>query len=287
MRILFLDQFSAFGGAQLCLRDMLSEVRRRGWEAEVMAPGNGPLLAFARDCGFDAHTVPMAEYSSSCKAASDWVGFGLGMARSAWMVRRALRERPADLIYVNGPRVLPAAIQREAPVIFHAHSVVSMGWARAVAGWSLRRARAMALACSEFAARPVEAAIGRRVPVIYNGVADCGFRPRVTGRGPIRVGLLGRIAPEKGHLDFINAARRLSGNPNLRFCVIGEALFSTANMSAPCAHSASLPESSFAAGPMTWRACSTSLTFWPCPRRAGGEHAGGDGGDVRRHVRDR
>ena len=80
---LFLDQFSAFGGAQLCLRDVLAEVRRRGWEAEVMAPGNGPLLAFARDCGFDAGTLPLAEYSSSRKAASDWWGFGFGMARSA------------------------------------------------------------------------------------------------------------------------------------------------------------------------------------------------------------
>ena len=143
------------------------------------------------------------------------------------MVRRALQQRPVDLIYVNGPRVLPAAIQPHAPVVFHAHSIVGAGWARAIAGWSLRRARATALACSEFAARPVEAATGRQVEIVYNGVTDCGFGPRVAGRGPVCVGLLGRIAPEKGHLDFIDAARRLSGNPHFKFRVIGDALFSS------------------------------------------------------------
>jgi len=47
VRIVFLDQFSDFGGAQLCLRDVIEEVSSRGWQAEVMAPGAGPLARVA------------------------------------------------------------------------------------------------------------------------------------------------------------------------------------------------------------------------------------------------
>lgn len=231
MRVLFLDQFSDLGGAQLCLRDVLIEVRRRGWDAEVMAPGNGPLLDFARDCGFDARILPIAEYSTGARAVADIARFGVGMARSARLVRLALQQRPADLIHVNGPRLLPAVLRgsvpRDTPVVFHAHSVLTTRYARALAGWSLRRTRATAIACSKFAARPVQNAIGGHpVRVVYNGVADCGFRPRAPQRGrALRVGLVGRIAPEKGHLDFIRAAQLLQG-AGLQFSIAGAALFS-------------------------------------------------------------
>ncbi len=227
MRILFLDQFSHFGGAQLCLRDVLAEVRRRGWDAEVMAPGSGPLLDFAGDCGFDSQTLRIPEYSTHREAGADFLRFGSGLARTAGMVRRALRERGFDVVYVNGPRVLPAAIQGHAPVIFHAHSVATTKFARMIVSWSLRRVRATALACSEFAAGLIREALGEHaVRVVYNGVADCGFRPHGNNDGPIRIGLLGRISPEKGHLDFLHAARALADDPNLRFVIVGAALFS-------------------------------------------------------------
>ena len=231
MRILFLDQFSHLGGAQFCLREVLEEVRSRGWEAEVMAPGSGPLLDFARECGFDSYTLPIPEYSSHREAGADFLRFGSGLARAAALVRRALRERRFDIVYVNGPRVLPAAIQRQTPVVFHAHSVATSKYAQAIVNWSMRRVRAKALACSRFAASPIEAALGEGVvQVVYNGVADCGFRPRgqphANPDGPIRIGLLGRISPEKGHLDFLDAARALADDRNLRFSIIGAALFS-------------------------------------------------------------
>ncbi len=226
MRLMVLDQFSDFGGAQLCLRDVLLEARRRGWEAEVMAPGNGPLLEFVRDCGFAARTLPIARYATSRNAVLHGLRFGIGIIRCARAVRQALRDRPADLIYVNGPRVLPLVTDAGAPVLFHAHSVLTSRVARSIAVCCLRRARASALACSEFAARPVRAAFAaNRVRVIYNGVADC-FRPRTPRPGPVRVGLIGRIAPEKGHLDFLQAARLLAGRPDLRLSIIGAALFS-------------------------------------------------------------
>ena len=226
MRLLVLDQFSELGGAQMCLADVLREARGRGWEAEVMAPGHGPLLDFARECGFRALSLPVAGYATSRKAALDGIQFGFGMVRSARAVRQALRDHPADLIYVNGPRILPLAAGAGAPVLFHAHSILTSRVVRAIAAWCLRRSHASVVACSEFAAGPLRAVLGaERVRVIYNGVAD-HLRLRAPRRGPLRVGLVGRIAPEKGHLEFLQAARLLAGRSDVRFVIAGAALFS-------------------------------------------------------------
>jgi glycosyltransferase involved in cell wall biosynthesis len=227
VRILFLDQFSDLGGAQLCLRDVLIESRRRGWYVEVMAAGNGPLLAFARECGLAARSLPLSEYPHSRAAAADALRFSAAMARTAHAVQRRLRECRADLVYVNGPRLLPATIRLHAPVMFHAHSVPATRYARAIVRWCLRRANAAALACSQFASQPIRGAIGEEaVRVVYNGCAEFGFRPRLPRHGPLRVGLAGRIAPEKGHLDFLHAASILAGDGGLQFVVAGSALFS-------------------------------------------------------------
>ena len=227
MRILILDQFSEFGGAQLCLRDILSEIRRRNWSAELMAPGHGPMIEIARGLGFEATSLPLREYATIQSAMRHAAGFAAAMVRCRKRVRSALRERQADLVYVNGPRVLPLAVQADVPVLLHAHSLVMGKSARIIANVCLRQAGATALACSQFAAAPVRKALGdAAVRVVYNGVADCGFRARhATGR-PLRVGVLGRIAPEKGYLDFIEAAHLLKGDRGLLLTIIGSGLFS-------------------------------------------------------------
>ena len=58
-------------------------------------------------------------------------------------------------------------------------------------------------------------------------MADLGYRAPRFREAQVRVGIIGRIAPEKGHLDFIRAARilRSSGN-DVRFTIHGAGLFS-------------------------------------------------------------
>ena len=227
MRIVFLDQFSDFGGAQLCLRDVLEEVSRRDWQAEVIAPGAGPLLDFARERGFGTQSLPITRYSNGSKTASDVLRFGVDMARSASTLRRVLRERPADLIYVNGPRILPAVSGLRVPFLFHSHSLLDKQYARAIAGWVLRGPNTRVLTCSEFTAQPLRKLVGgAAVRVVYNGVSDHGFRPRKATAGPVRVGILGRIAPEKGHLDFLRAAVAMPDRKHMQFYITGSALFS-------------------------------------------------------------
>jgi glycosyltransferase involved in cell wall biosynthesis len=113
--------------------------------------------------------------------------------------------------------------------LFHSHSLLDKQYARAIAGWVLRGPDTRVLTCSEFTAQPLGKLVGAdSVRVIYNGVSEHGFRPRNATAGPVRVGILGRIAPEKGHLDFLRAASAMPDRANVQFSITGAALFSDA-----------------------------------------------------------
>lgn len=210
MKILFLDQFSETGGAQLCLRDVMAECAARGWQTILMAPG-------IRGC-----TLPIRKYSNGRKTLLDRAHFGFDVPRMKIAVRRVIAREKPDLIYANGPRVLPAVTGLACPVVFHAHSCVR-GWAECrIVRWSLRSARATVIAASGYVAARLESA-----QVIYNGVADLWRGPRSFERRTARVGFLGRIAPEKGLADFVRAAKQLAQDrADVEFLVCGEPLFS-------------------------------------------------------------
>ncbi len=61
-----------------------------------------------------------------------------------------------------------------------------------------------------------------QIRVVYNGVQDCGGSMRQAG-GSLRIGIIGRVAPEKGHVDFLRMARELTtaGLP-CRFVICGD-----------------------------------------------------------------
>lgn len=223
MNILFIDQFSDPGGAQRCLMDLLPEVQRRGWTPCLMAPGNGELTDWCWQSGIPVHTLPLRRCANGTKTAMDLLRFGFDMPRMAAAIRSVIAEKGIDIVYVNGPRVLPAvAGLSRVPVIFHAHSLIGQVYASTIAELSLRLAHATVIAASKFVARTQ-----RNARVIYNGVADLSLGPRSFVGRPTRVGIIGRIAPEKGQLDFVRAARLLgggSGSP--QFLVYGAPLFS-------------------------------------------------------------
>lgn len=222
MRILFIDQFSELGGAQLGLRDIMLEGRRRGWDMAFLAPGDGPLFRFCEAAGVRAQSIPAIPYGSARKSAVDVLRYGFDMSRAALMIRDFAQRQNSDLIYVNGPRVLLAAAAASRPFIFHLHSLLDKRYSRIIARSCLRGNRGTAIAVAQFVAR----GLGPAVRVIYNGVADQGYLPRYSIRRPARIGIIGRIAPEKGHVDFIRAARLM---PDARFIVFGSALFSDPN----------------------------------------------------------
>jgi len=223
MNILIVDQFSQPGGAQQGLINLLPEVRARGWHAHMLAPGDGELIRWCREHGVPVYPLPLGSYSSGGKNALDILRYAFDVPRMMLAIRRIVADQGIDLVHINGARALPGAWNINRRVVFHAHSPVSGTLPRGLTELMVRRSRASVIAVSKF--------VALRYPdarVIYNGVPDYGPVRKVALRAT-RIGLVGRIAPEKGHLDFVSAARTISEvSPDSRFFVYGERLFSEA-----------------------------------------------------------
>jgi glycosyltransferase involved in cell wall biosynthesis len=222
MNILFLDQFSDLGGAQRCLLELLPAVRDCGWQAHVAAPGNGALRDQAIALGASYRSIGSGPYQSGGKSISDLFRFARELPRLAGEIAGLAADCHAGIVYVNGPRLLPAAslgLPAGVPLVFHCHSHLHQRYAAALAGLSLASARATVIASCRFVAEPLRLYV--KSTVIYNGV-EAG--PRSARPDAHRIGVLGRIAPEKGQLDFLKAARLLP--PGYRFVICGAPLFS-------------------------------------------------------------
>ena len=223
MRILFLDQFSELGGAQHALLDTVDAVQQRGWQLQVLIPGSGALVEALRSRNVAVTEIPCGPYGSGHKSVADSMRFALDLRRQVRRINDLIAGAKIDLVYVNGPRLLPAAVlatPRHVPILFHLHSHLSGSGLRVVR-WSIRRRAVSVVGCSKSVLEPLE----RKWHVILNGVPDAGYRERSFDR-PWRIGIIGRILPEKGQMEFVNAAASLNDEfPEARFVICGAPLF--------------------------------------------------------------
>jgi glycosyltransferase involved in cell wall biosynthesis len=223
MRLLLLDQFSDLGGAQQCLLDLLPAIAVRGWKALIGMPGTGEMFARVRELGCEAETISCGPYGSGPKSARDMARFAVDTPGLVSEIRRLAARIDAELLYVNGPRLLPAAAlaRLSRPVIFHAHSYLAPGMMRQIAAASLCGMKARVVAQSKFVGEPWD-----RVSVIYNGVAGPSGLSGPPSNGPPTVGCIGRIAPEKGQLEFVKSAALVHRSmPECRFVLYGAPMF--------------------------------------------------------------
>jgi len=229
MRVMLLDQYSELGGAQRMLLDLLPALRAREWPAVAALPGDGPLWESVQAQGFEAVPIDCGVYASGRKPARDMSRFAGEIPRLAREIRSLAGKFQPDLLYINGPRLLPAAAWARVrkPVLFHAHIAVSQTLARRAAGFALARLDAQVVTVCHAVAEAWRPFVGRdRVSVIYNGVAGPATQAsRPAARA--RIGCIGRIAPEKGQREFLAAATKIhSALPESRFVICGAALFS-------------------------------------------------------------
>jgi glycosyltransferase involved in cell wall biosynthesis len=230
VNILFLDQFSALGGAQQCLLDLLPAIEERGWSARAAVPPGGPLAGILRERGMHVEEIRSGPYRCGEKSAGDVLRFAADVPAQTVAIAEML-DAPTDLLYVNGPRLLIAAAiaaPGRTPILFHAHHSIAQRSAAYVEGFALRRSGAMVAACCDAVAEPLRKWVpDERIHTIPNGTADLGFLERIfEPRHDVRIGIIGRIAPEKGQLEFLRAAALLMPHaPRARFVICGAPLF--------------------------------------------------------------
>jgi glycosyltransferase involved in cell wall biosynthesis len=231
VRILFLDQYSEMGGAQRVLADFLPALQRRGWGVHVAVPGGGPLVGQLRSRNIEVSEIPCGPYRSGTKGTIDLFRFAGDVGRQSRIIRNILKWDSFDLVYVNGPRLLPAAAMAargRKPLLFHLHYPIHQPFAARFAGWCVRRSDATVIACSISVARSLERFMdARKLQVIRNGTSELAFREReFSGDRGWRIGLVGRISPQKGQIEFLKAAKVLTSEfLSVRFLICGAPLF--------------------------------------------------------------
>ncbi len=234
MKVLLIDQFGELGGAQRCLLDLVVAMRGRGWAPRVALPCDGPLAERLREQHTTVDIIPCGPYTSGRKTVADAARFAIDTTRNWRKIAELTAIHQAELVYVNGPRALPAAsfaVRGRVPLLFHVHSHLTRSYAQKVAGWAIRDSNATVISSCKFLAEPLLPYVApNNLHVIYNGISEIPFLARSIPRnGAWRIGLLGRIAPEKGQDHFLHAARIVIHEfPACRFVICGASLFSGA-----------------------------------------------------------
>jgi glycosyltransferase involved in cell wall biosynthesis len=231
MNILLLDQFSELGGGQRCLLDLLPAIAERGWRASAVLPAGGPMNGLLAAGGVNVDTFRARPYGCGRKSIGDALQYAADAPAHAALIRRLVRKNPVDLVFVNGPRMLLAAamaVRGSVPILFHAHHCVEQRLAASLEGLLLRRSGAVVIACCGAVRLPLEKWVHpTNLHTLPNGTGDFGFRERSSSeRSEIRIGIIGRVSPEKGQSDLLRAAALLTPEcARLRFVVCGAPLF--------------------------------------------------------------
>lgn len=231
--IVFLEQYGSLGGGQQVLLELVRAALHSGFQATVLIP-EGPCSDRLRSLGAQVIAVSECRLSQGKKGIAD-------IFRFAWYGCRTFLShisllRHADLVYVNGNRLLPVAMLAQLllgrKAAYHIH-LNHGGLERKLFLLTLRLKSTRALVLpSEFIRRELLAADARfadpRVQVVPNGLdarfSDIPFQDRFTGRPLQHIGIVGRVSPEKGQDVLIPLAKHF---PQLQFHVLGDAAFSS------------------------------------------------------------
>ena len=223
MNILFLDQYSDPGGAQQILVELLPAIREQGWQALVGLPGSGKLFDAVR-----AQGVKIERIDCWTRSAGKFQ-FLPKTVQLANQIRKLIHQIDANLVYLNGPRLVPAAAlaRPRCRVVFHSHSFLPEGPARAITGLALQSLNARVVANCRFVADQWKRFVHpERINVIWNGVDGPARLPEGRRNGPPTIGCIGRISPEKGQREFAHVAARIhEALPQVRFVIAGDAMF--------------------------------------------------------------
>jgi glycosyltransferase involved in cell wall biosynthesis len=244
VRILLVDQFADLGGAQQCFLDLLPALTAAGWSVTAALPGSGPYAERLRAADVRVEEFQMGNYSNGAKGFAERVRFAVEAPAVARALGRIAEDIRPDLIYVNGPRLLPAAVlagRKRAPLLFHCHNHLPQASAAQAAARALRWSGARVVSCCMHAVAPLRTALEPgQIEIVYNGVPGPGdgregSRPgkpgglRHEGDRRFTFGLVGRISPEKGQRHFFEAAVELDRSiPGLRYVLCGDVLFGDA-----------------------------------------------------------
>lgn len=223
IQILFVDQFGSLGGGQKVLSMMIRSLDSKRFNCVVALNGEGEFRTQLLQSGFEVIDLPLGDYPSRKKSLFDQVQFFLRTLLCTLYLVYYIKKKQIDVIYANGPRTFfcttLAGLVTRLPVLWHLHSVLPSGIPRHLAGF-LSRWTNRVIACSQSTALPLlksNPSLPAKLDIVPNPcpfVAETVKREealRIVGltrldTQRVGFGMMGRITPFKGQLQFLKAA---------------------------------------------------------------------------------
>ncbi|WP_082812770.1 glycosyltransferase family 4 protein [Cellulomonas timonensis] len=241
-RVVVLDHTAQLGGAELALVRLCAALDPARVQVIVVLFAQGPLVVRLEKAGVKVRVLPLARALGATDrqtAGSSVWRAGASAARTAPFVLRLawlLRALRPDVVHATSLKAdllaLPAARLARIPLVWHVHDRISDDYLPArlaqVFRWAARHGPEHVVVNSRATASTL-LPMPRGWTLAHPGltseqlVADPDER---LDPSPAVVGLVGRISPTKGQLEFVQACAALAErHPKARFRVVGAALF--------------------------------------------------------------
>ncbi len=240
MRVVFLDHTAQLSGGELALSHLLPAL---GVDAHVILAEPGPLLDLLDEAGISAEVLPLDETARNVPRTAvrgGGIPFGSAIATASYTVRlaRRLRALHPDVVHTNSLKSCLygglAARLVGIPVVWHIRDRIAPDY-MPMAAVRLVRAAARHIPTAIIANSATTAAtlaslassltvIPIPSPVPQSPRSMDPARP-VDDRRPIRIGMVGRLAPWKGQEIFLRAFARAFPSGDEYATIVGSALF--------------------------------------------------------------
>lgn len=232
-KILFLEQQSWLSGAQRVLQTVL-DATVEDFDPIVAFPNDGPFRRMLEGLKVQTLTYPLGLYQTGQKSRSEMLRFALQSVLCAFKLTRIIQSHDVGLVYINGPRCLPAGVLAAyitgRPTLFHLHlTLVRKPEILLVA--NLARYVSAIVSCSQAAAArivSVNRGLVEKTHILYNPVIGHDLMKHDQEKAQwatcnpsiLTLGVVGRITKPKGQRVLLNAIGRLSPMLKARIRVV-------------------------------------------------------------------
>jgi glycosyltransferase involved in cell wall biosynthesis len=236
LKVVYLGHVAQLSGAEIALLRLLPHLERV--DPHVVLAEDGPLLGALHLAGISAEVLPMADAARTLRKGNvrgGGVQVAVAGATAAYIARLAVRLRALkpDIVHTNtmkaGVYGSVAARLAGVPVVWHVRDRIADDYlpgpaVTAVRGMVRRLATAV-VANSSMTMETVPVPAGTPSLVLPEVMDRPAFARSPREPGPLRYGIVGRIAPWKGQDLFLRSFASAFGAGDERAVVVGGALF--------------------------------------------------------------
>lgn len=237
-RVLLAHAGAELYGADRILIELVRGLVDKGWSAQVVLPGPGPLHDELARLGVRSHRRNLGVLRRAYFTPLGLLDRLRRIVTAVLYLRRLIRAERIGVVHSHTSAVIAAALAARLtgrPHVWHVHEVVTRPrWFARATAWALERLAQRVVFVSEAAQEHLcgqRPSLRARSTVIHNGIdtaralaghrglvrAECGWSAE-----HLVVGMVGRVNWWKGQGRFLDAARLLAPRfPSMRFLLVG------------------------------------------------------------------